>query len=107
MESTEAWLQRGEHATILGHKLFYIDEAATEEHRGTILLIHGFPTSSWDWWKIWPTLNRHYRLVAMDLLGFGFTAKPSPHDYRIMEQADLCDVRCSVAAVPPPPREPL
>ena len=91
MESTEAWLQRGEHATILGHKLFYIDEAATEEHRGTILLIHGFPTSSWDWWKIWPTLNRHYRLVAMDLLGFGFTAKPSPHDYRIMEQADLCD----------------
>jgi pimeloyl-ACP methyl ester carboxylesterase len=27
----------------------------------------------------------------MDLLGFGFSAKPRFHDYRIMEQADLCE----------------
>ncbi len=89
--STDAWNQRGQRVTLLGHEIFYVDEEAQEEARGTILLIHGFPTSSWDWWKIWPSLNRHYRLIAMDLLGFGFSAKPNPHDYRIMEQADLCE----------------
>lgn len=91
MISADEWLGRGQQLELLGHKIFYVDEAATGEARGTILLIHGFPTSSWDWWKVWPQLNRHYRLIAMDLLGFGFSAKPSPHDYRIMEQADLCE----------------
>lgn len=88
---TAIWRNRGQRRPLLGHEIFFIDEPATEEPRGTILLIHGFPTSSWDWWKIWPQLNRHHRLIAMDLLGFGFSAKPAPHDYRIMEQADLCE----------------
>jgi pimeloyl-ACP methyl ester carboxylesterase len=87
----DAWRAHGHRLELLGHRLFYIDAPATGESRGTILLIHGFPTSSWDWQKIWPGLNQHYRLVAMDLLGFGFSAKPCPHDYRIMEQADLCE----------------
>ena len=89
--SPEAWLARGQSQTVCGQRIFYVDEPASGEARGTILLIHGFPTSSWDWLKIWPDLNRHYRLVAMDLLGFGFSAKPTPHDYRIMEQADICE----------------
>jgi pimeloyl-ACP methyl ester carboxylesterase len=88
----EDWERRGRYAELLGQRIFFIDEPASGESRGTIFLVHGFPTSSWDWWKIWPGLNRHYRLVAPDLLGFGFSAKPSPHDYRIMEQADLCEV---------------
>lgn len=90
-ESVAAWEARGAYRELLGHRIFVIDEAAREEHRGTILLIHGFPTASWDWWKVWPALNRYYRLVALDLLGFGLSAKPSPHDYRIMEQAALCE----------------
>mgnify|MGYP006271715497 CR=1 FL=1 len=91
MLDPQEWLARGQHIALGRQRLFVIDEAADEEDRGTILLIHGFPTSSWDWWKIWPALNRHHRLVAMDLLGFGFSAKPCPHDYRIVEQADLCE----------------
>ena len=86
-----SWQEGGHYATLLGHRIFYRDEAATETPRGTIFLIHGFPTSSWDWWKIWPDLNRHYRLIAPDMLGFGFSDKPAPHDYRIMEQADFCE----------------
>jgi pimeloyl-ACP methyl ester carboxylesterase len=87
----EAWQQRGRIERLLEHDIFVIDEPSQAASRGTILLIHGFPTSSWDWWKIWPTLNEHHRLIAMDLLGFGFSAKPCPHDYRITEQADLCE----------------
>ena len=91
MTSTEEWQARGATANLLGYDIFYMDEGAREEHRGTIFLIHGFPTASWDWDKVWPELNRHYRLVAPDMLGFGFSDKPSPHDYRIMEQADVCE----------------
>lgn len=85
------WRNRGQYTELLGHRVFYVDEPGEESTRGTIFLIHGFPTASWDWWKIWPALNRHYRLVALDMLGFGFSDKPSPYDYRIMEQADLCE----------------
>ena len=55
-----------------------------------LLLIHGFPTASWDWCKLWPELAHHFTLMAADLLRFGFSAKPPHHDYRIGEQADLC-----------------
>lgn len=53
-----------------------------------LLLVHGFPTASWDWARVWPALARRFRLVALDMLGFGFSAKPRRHVYSIFEQAD-------------------
>ncbi|MEO1015316.1 MAG: alpha/beta hydrolase [Pseudomonadota bacterium] len=55
----------------------------------SLLLIHGFPTSAWDWTAIWPQLAERFHLVAVDMLGFGLSDKPSNHRYSIMEQADL------------------
>jgi len=72
-----------------GRRLFCIDTG--QRDRPAILLIHGFPTSSWDWHRIWPALARDYRLVAPDLLGFGFSDKPRGHRYSIHEQADLIE----------------
>ncbi|MEP6882978.1 MAG: alpha/beta hydrolase [Dokdonella sp.] len=57
--------------------------------RPCLLLIHGFPTSSWDWSVVWPALANHYRLIALDMLGFGFSDKPTRHRYSIAEQADI------------------
>ncbi len=54
-----------------------------------LLLIHGFPTASWDWHYLWQPLSQHYRLIACDMLGFGYSAKPPGHAYRLLEQADL------------------
>jgi pimeloyl-ACP methyl ester carboxylesterase len=56
-----------------------------------ILLIHGFPTAAWDWHKLWPVLAGRYRLVAPDLLGFGYSAKPRNYPYSFAAQADLCE----------------
>ncbi len=89
MISIDLWRQQGRLANLGGRRVFVVDTGETD--RPAILLIHGFPTSSWDWTPVWQTLHRDYRLVAMDLLGFGFSDKPNPHDYRIHEQADLCD----------------
>ncbi|AZC22674.1 MULTISPECIES: alpha/beta hydrolase [Pseudomonas] len=54
-----------------------------------LLLIHGFPTASWDWHYLWQPLARRYQVIACDMLGFGDSAKPLEHDYSLLEQADL------------------
>lgn len=53
-----------------------------------LLLIHGYPTSSWDWHKIWQPLSAVRRLVACDMLGFGLSDKPRS-GYSIHLQVDL------------------
>jgi pimeloyl-ACP methyl ester carboxylesterase len=87
--SVEQWRERGHFSKLLGYEIFCVDSG--ELDKPAILLIHGFPTSSWDWVPIWAKLNQTHRLVAMDLLGFGYSDKPDPHRYSIMEQADLCE----------------
>lgn len=54
-----------------------------------LLLIHGFPTASWDWHLLWQPLAQRYRVIACDMLGFGYSAKPRGHAYSLLEQADL------------------
>ena len=85
----EQWRERGELLNLLGHSVFLIDEG--DPALPTILLIHGFPTSSWDWHPIWNVLLKDYRLIAVDMLGFGFSDKPSKHHYSIHGQADLIE----------------
>jgi pimeloyl-ACP methyl ester carboxylesterase len=52
-------------------------------------LFHGFPTSSWDWHRVWPTITARRRTLAFDFLGFGDSDKPGDHTYSMIEQADL------------------
>ncbi|NWV60380.1 MEST protein, partial [Malurus elegans] len=57
-----------------------------------VVLLHGFPTSSYDWSKIWEGLTqRFHRVIALDFLGFGFSDKPRPHGYSIFEQATIVE----------------
>ncbi len=81
----DAWQAKGQTFIYREHPLFYVDEGDGE----ALLLIHGFPTASWDWAAMWPKLTRRYRCIAPDMIGFGFSAKPYRYDYSIMDQADL------------------
>lgn len=54
-----------------------------------LVLLHGFPTCSYDWYKLWPILSEKYNLFAFDFLGFGRSDKPFPHRYSIIEQAEI------------------
>jgi pimeloyl-ACP methyl ester carboxylesterase len=79
------WRAGGRYLDHGGHRIFYRDEG-----RGpAVLCIHGFPTASWDWHLVWPALVARHRVVAPDMLGFGFSSKPRAHDYSIMEQARI------------------
>ena len=87
--TVQQWRARGEFHQLCGHSIFVLDEGAPE--RPTLLLIHGFPTSSWDWHAIWDNLAKHYRLIALDMLGFGLSDKPNNRFYTIQGQADIIE----------------
>jgi pimeloyl-ACP methyl ester carboxylesterase len=73
-----------------GHRIFYRLHRGTEKPGPALLLIHGFPTASWDWHRVWEGLaGRFAVLVAADMVGFGFSAKPFPYAYSLADQADL------------------
>lgn len=48
------------------------------EQGSPVILIHGFGASSDHWRKNLPVLGQHHRVYALDLLGFGQSAKPTP-----------------------------
>jgi pimeloyl-ACP methyl ester carboxylesterase len=52
-------------------------------------LLHGFPSSSYDWARVSPRLAADHALLLFDFLGFGASEKPAAHEYSINEQADL------------------
>jgi pimeloyl-ACP methyl ester carboxylesterase len=72
---------------LIGNKnIYYYDEGEGIP----ILFIHGFPTSSFLWRKIINILvERGYRCIAPDLMGFGDTLGPVGEDWGLESQADL------------------
>jgi pimeloyl-ACP methyl ester carboxylesterase len=54
----------------------------------TLLLLHGYPSSSYDYRMVVPHLAGRGWLT-LDFLGFGLSDKPRPHHYSLLEQADI------------------
>ncbi|MEM7572629.1 MAG: alpha/beta hydrolase [Bacteroidota bacterium] len=80
-----SWQNSGPYYDHHGHQIFYRTAGQGE----ALLLIHGFPTASWDWHKVWAQLSNRYQLIAADMIGFGFSDKPRTYNYSIHDQADL------------------
>ena len=101
---TDAWEQRGGRIPLAGHEVFVIDidpsgaepgEAEPGEAEGSgvercepLLVIHGFPTSSFDFHLVADDLARDRRVVLFDMVGFGLSAKPDLA-YTVDLQADV------------------
>src|SRR4030095_16933166 len=63
---------------IDGH-LVHFEQAGSGE---PVVLIHGFGASAYSWRQVMPVLAESYRVVAVDLNGFGYTQRPkSPASY--------------------------
>jgi pimeloyl-ACP methyl ester carboxylesterase len=89
MKSAAAWKKESKTLAAGGRRLAFWTAHEKDDARPLLLLIHGYPTSSWDWTFVWKDLARSFRLAALDMLGFGLSEKPTNIIYSIAMQADF------------------
>jgi pimeloyl-ACP methyl ester carboxylesterase len=82
-----AWRGRGEATDFDGHRIHLF---ARGGEGPTLLLLHGFPSCSYDW-RLLIELESERAVVAPDYLGYGFSDKPRDHDYTLVSSADLAE----------------
>src|SRR5215831_1561713 len=67
------------YSNVRGQRLFY-REAGPKDSQ-TIVLLHGFPSSSHMFRDLIPQLACELHVIAPDYVGFGFSDAPSVHDF--------------------------
>ncbi len=80
-----SWLDAGQYFDYLGFEIFYRVQGSGP----LLLLIHGYPFNSFDWAPIWPTLTQRFTVIAPDMMGMGFSAKPVAYEYSVHDHADM------------------
>jgi len=80
------WRQNGNYFDYRGNRIFYrFDENSKE----VLLCLHGFPSSSFDYHKIRDKLGLRFSVLAFDMIGYGFSDKPTDYDYTTFNQVDI------------------
>ena len=82
-----AWSDRGADEEFRGRRIHLFERGGTEP---LLLLLHGFPSSSYDWRLLLERETEH-AVLAPDFLGFGLSEKPRDHTYTLHWQADLAE----------------
>ncbi|ORB73674.1 alpha/beta fold hydrolase [Mycobacterium scrofulaceum] len=67
------------YATVDGHRLFFRE--AGDPNAPALVLLHGFPTSSYMFRHLLPALADRYHVIAPDHLGFGLSDAPSVREF--------------------------
>src|SRR5215472_9890664 len=82
-----SWRPAGQDATPV--EVFHVelgDPAAP-----VLLLIHGWPTSSIDWFDVAGPLSARFRVCALDFPGYGFSGKPREWGYSLRRDEELIE----------------
>src|SRR3954451_18574784 len=86
-ERVRDWQRRGESTEFRDYEIHTFRQQGPGP---LLLLLHGFPSSSYDWrLLLGEELERN--VLAFDFLGFGLSEKPPHHDYSLFWQADLTE----------------
>jgi len=80
------WKESGRTFSFDGDEIFYVSTGETDE---VLLCVHGFPSSSFDYHKIWDQLGTRFPLLSYDLIGYGFFFFLTNRAYTTFEQADV------------------
>jgi pimeloyl-ACP methyl ester carboxylesterase len=80
----QAWRRGGELVEIAGRRIFLRDR---DGEGPPLLLLHGYPSSSYDWRHVFELLPDR-RMTSFDFLGFGLSDKPRNHVYSLHAHAD-------------------
>jgi pimeloyl-ACP methyl ester carboxylesterase len=84
-----------------GENVFYREAGVSTSP--TILLLHGYPSSSHQYRNLIPILSPHYRVIAPDLPGFGFTSAPDNYTYTFDSIAST--ISTFLTEIPTPPEK--
>ena len=86
-DRVETWQAQGRMESFRGHSIhtFYRDGTGP-----LLVLLHGFPTSYFDW-REFLKVDTKRSVLAFDFLGFGLSDKPRDHSYTLSWQADLTE----------------
>lgn len=87
--SLEDWHTDGETFNFRRHEIFF--KSAGPKDAPALLLLHGFPTCSWDYAWIWESLIRDFRVIVPDLLDYGWSVNRFSRPQSIMDQADMIE----------------
>jgi pimeloyl-ACP methyl ester carboxylesterase len=82
-----AWRERGQREEFRGYGIHAFRQPGAGP---LLLLLHGFPSSSYDW-RLLLEHDLPANRLAFDFLGFGLSDKPREHDYSLFWQADLTE----------------
>ncbi len=86
--NAQEWFKRGSKIQIDGHNLFYYDsDRVNLIQKPTLVILHGYPTCGFDYYKALPLLESQFRVVVHDHLGFGYSDKPFDYSYSLISQA--------------------
>jgi pimeloyl-ACP methyl ester carboxylesterase len=86
-ERVGEWQRRGASERFREHSIHTFRQEAAGP---LLLLLHGFPSSSYDW-RLLLEEDVPGNVLAFDFLGFGLSDKPREHDYSLFWQADLSE----------------
>lgn len=82
------WQQGGAFFNYHGNYIFFRQSLESDE---VVLCMHGFPTASFDYHKIWRRLSEKFAVLSFDMIGYGFSTKPPDFDYSTFAQADILE----------------
>ncbi|MEM7104074.1 MAG: alpha/beta hydrolase [Bacteroidota bacterium] len=82
----QEWQSKGKSLKVNGIDVFFVDEGKADE---TLVVLHGYPTCSYDYWRILPQFSEKYRVIIHDHPGFGLSGKPIDYTYSLVDQADI------------------
>jgi pimeloyl-ACP methyl ester carboxylesterase len=94
--SAEIWRNLGGHfswrppeASARSVDVFHVELG--EPEAPVVLLIHGWPTSSIDWFEVADQLSTRFRVCAVDFPGYGFSDKPQGWGYTLARDEELIE----------------
>ncbi len=93
LQGLQQWIDQGRFIEVDGNKIFLVTAGKAQTKGEGVLIVHGFPGSSWDWSGVVPKIAKRTRVVVPDMLGFGRSDKPQSgtfeDHYSLFKQADL------------------
>lgn len=92
-QTVKDWVSEGKFIKFEGLDVFVHSSGRAPVDGDGVLVVHGFPGSSWDFKNVVPPVAKKTKIVVADMLGFGQSDKPLKgtykENYSLMRQADL------------------